>query len=114
MLLQTTLFLVKKHHALETVIPTLSRIRRSIRRMDTLWSHVAMTAFSRSSVNYLNVKIWPQTPVSPPIHNESATARNLCQLYRKSSCATRQRNGYPNCALQVYHVGQLILSARSF
>src|SRR5260370_36431787 len=82
--------------------------------MDMLWSHVAMTAFSRSSVNYLNVKIWPQIPVSLPIHSEYATARNLCLLYKKSSCTALQRNGYPICALQVYHAGQSIQSARSF
>src|SRR6266566_9421525 len=114
MLHRTTLFLMKKRHALATVIQILYRTRRSIRRMDMLSSHVAMTASSRRSVNCLNAKTWRQTPDLLRIHNEFVTARNLCLLYRKSSCTARQRNGYQSCALQVYHAGRLILSARSF
>src|SRR6266487_2558009 len=114
MLLRTTLFLVKKHRALATVIRTLCRIKLSIQGMDMLSSHVAMTVFTRRSANCLNARTWRQTPDLLRIHNEFVTASNLCLLCRRSSCTARQRNGYQNCALQVYHAGQLILSARSF
>src|SRR6266480_8069184 len=114
MLHRTTLFLEKKRHALATVIQILYRTRPSTRRMDMLSSHVAMTASSRHSVNCLNARTWRKIQVLLRIPNEFVTANSLCLLYRKSSCTARQRNGYLNCALQVYHAGQSILSARSF
>src|SRR6266704_1328998 len=114
MLLRTTLFLVKKHRVLVTVIRTLYRIRLSIHGMDMLSSHAAMTVFTRSSVNCSNARTWRQTPDLLRIHSEFGTASNLCLLCRRNSCGARQRNGYQSCALQVFHAGRLILSARYF
>src|SRR5439155_15775 len=85
MLLRTTLFLVKKHRVLVTVIRTLYRIRLSIHGMDMLSSHAAMTVFTRSSVNCSNARTWRQTPDLLRIHSEFGTASNLCLIRRNSS-----------------------------